>query len=309
MRSGALMCLQDPFRIGRQDPEGHSVERVDRAQAIRSPDQRRVLVGAIRSPEGHAGNDTRGVRSAEGWVRRPDVRSLHPGSKLSGSPTGMTPTGRLPPLPRASMLLNGVVERTSRSLNDDSSGDGSGENLVVKRARVGVVPGWVTEQEVLSATPLRSIEARGNGGRRPMGVGPVGLPLCRNKVVRVGWVDVGGAEAWASYQSTGTQSEQYLSSDPGWWDLTPEHYQDPIRMGIRSPDVRHATDVQSGALIMGIRSPDLAIRNPDLRHNGDLSMGKVEERVGIEDSSSWAREVGLELGRKRGDLDLETSVV
>ncbi|KAL6011787.1 hypothetical protein ACLOJK_002252 [Asimina triloba] len=50
-------------------------------------------------------------------------------------------------------------------------GDGSGENLVVKRARVGVIPGWVTEQEVLSATPLGSIEARGNGGRRPVGLG------------------------------------------------------------------------------------------------------------------------------------------
>ncbi|KAL6004176.1 hypothetical protein ACLOJK_004723 [Asimina triloba] len=101
-----------------------------------------------------------------------------------------------------------------------SSGGGSGENLVVKRARVGVVPGWVNEQEVLSATPLRSIEAHGNGERRPVGVGPVGLPLCRNKAVRVGWVDVGGAEAWVSYQSIGTQSGQYLSSDPGWWDLT-----------------------------------------------------------------------------------------
>ncbi|KAL5978817.1 hypothetical protein ACLOJK_018712 [Asimina triloba] len=98
-------------------------------------------------------------------------------------------------------------------------GDGSGENLVVKRARVGVVPGWVTDRKVLSATPLGSIEARGNDGRRPMGVGPVGLPLCRNKSVRAGWADVGGAEAWASYQSIGTQSGQYLSSDPGWWDL------------------------------------------------------------------------------------------
>ncbi|KAL5992167.1 hypothetical protein ACLOJK_013082 [Asimina triloba] len=93
-------------------------------------------------------------------------------------------------------------------------GDGSGENLVVKRARVGVIPRWVTEQEVLSATPLGSIEARGNGGRRPVGVRLVGLPLCRNKSVRVGWADVGGAEAWASYQSIGTQSGQYLSSDP-----------------------------------------------------------------------------------------------
>ncbi|KAL5980189.1 hypothetical protein ACLOJK_036656, partial [Asimina triloba] len=101
-----------------------------------------------------------------------------------------------------------------------SSGDGSGENLVVKRAQVGVIPGWVTEREVLSATPLGSIEARGNGGRHPVGVGPVGLPLCRNKAVRVGWADVGGAEAWASYQSIGTQSGQYLSSDRGWWDLT-----------------------------------------------------------------------------------------
>ncbi|KAL5973377.1 hypothetical protein ACLOJK_030027 [Asimina triloba] len=74
-------------------------------------------------------------------------------------------------------------------------GDGSGENLVVKRARVGVVPGWVTEREVLSATPLGSIEARGNGGRHPVGDGLVELPLCRNKSVRVGWADVGGAEA------------------------------------------------------------------------------------------------------------------
>ncbi|KAL5993275.1 hypothetical protein ACLOJK_014199 [Asimina triloba] len=78
--------------------------------------------------------------------------------------------------------------------------------LLEERARVGVVPGWVTERKVLSATPLGSIEARGNGGRRPVGVGPVGLPLCRNKSVRVGWADVGGAEAWASYQSIGTQS-------------------------------------------------------------------------------------------------------
>ncbi|KAL5996762.1 hypothetical protein ACLOJK_007682 [Asimina triloba] len=92
--------------------------------------------------------------------------------------------------------------------------------MSIKRARVGVVPGWVTEREVLSATPLGSIEARGNGGRRPVGVGPVGLPLCRNKAVRVSWADVGGAEAWASYQSIGTQSGQYLSSDPGWWGLT-----------------------------------------------------------------------------------------
>ncbi|KAL6010229.1 hypothetical protein ACLOJK_000660 [Asimina triloba] len=102
----------------------------------------------------------------------------------------------------------------------DSSSDRSGENLVVKRAQVGVIPGWVTEWEVLSATPLGSIEAHGNGGRRPVGVGLVGLPLCRNKSVRVGWADVGGAEAWASYQSIGTQSGQYLSSDPGWWGLT-----------------------------------------------------------------------------------------
>ncbi|KAL6000109.1 hypothetical protein ACLOJK_034787, partial [Asimina triloba] len=32
---------------------------------------------------------------------------------------------------------------------------------------------------------------------------------------------------------------------------------------------------------------------------GDLSMEKLEKRVSIADSSSWAREVGLELGRKR----------
>ncbi|KAL6001705.1 hypothetical protein ACLOJK_007446, partial [Asimina triloba] len=41
-----------------------------------------------------------------------------------------------------------------------------------------------------------------------------------NKAVKVGWADVGGAEAWASYQSIGTQSKQYHSSDPGWLDLT-----------------------------------------------------------------------------------------
>ncbi|KAL6003184.1 hypothetical protein ACLOJK_023407, partial [Asimina triloba] len=40
---------------------------------------------------------------------------------------------------------------------DYSSGVGSGENLVVKRAQVGVVPGWVTEQEVLSGTPNKSV--------------------------------------------------------------------------------------------------------------------------------------------------------
>ncbi|KAL6004178.1 hypothetical protein ACLOJK_004725 [Asimina triloba] len=91
--------------------------------------------------------------------------------------------------------------------------------VLMPHARVGVVPGWVNEQEVLSTTPLRSIEARGNGERRPVGVGPVGLPLCRNKAVMVGWVDVGGAEAWVSYQSIGTQSGQYLSSDPGWLGL------------------------------------------------------------------------------------------
>ncbi|KAL6001502.1 hypothetical protein ACLOJK_007240 [Asimina triloba] len=48
-------------------------------------------------------------------------------------------------------------------------------NLVVKRAQVGVVPGWVTEREVLSATPLGSVEARGNGGRRPVGSGQLGF--------------------------------------------------------------------------------------------------------------------------------------
>ncbi|KAL6012890.1 hypothetical protein ACLOJK_003379, partial [Asimina triloba] len=61
--------------------------------------------------------------------------------------------------------------RRWRGLTDPSSGDGSGENLVIKRARVGVVLGWMTEQKVLSATPLGSIEARGNGGRRPVGLG------------------------------------------------------------------------------------------------------------------------------------------
>ncbi|KAL5977683.1 hypothetical protein ACLOJK_039211, partial [Asimina triloba] len=141
------------------------------------------------------------------------VRSHHPGSELrlvarpglspahisSANPHGFVPAqrkpnwpkpiGRLPPLPRASMLPNGVAERTSRLVTHpgitstrarlttkfsplpSSSGDGSGENLVVKRARVGVIPGWVTEREVLSATPLGSIEARGNGGRRPVGLG------------------------------------------------------------------------------------------------------------------------------------------
>ncbi|KAL6004175.1 hypothetical protein ACLOJK_004722 [Asimina triloba] len=59
--------------------------------------------------------------------------------------------------------------------NDDSSGDESGENLVVKRARVGVVPGWVTEREVFSVTPLGSIEGRGNSGRRPVGWGQLGF--------------------------------------------------------------------------------------------------------------------------------------
>ncbi|KAL6006357.1 hypothetical protein ACLOJK_037308 [Asimina triloba] len=54
-------------------------------------------------------------------------------------------------------------------------GDESEENLVVKRARVGVVPGWVTEWEVFSTTPLGSIEARGNGGRRPMGLSQLGF--------------------------------------------------------------------------------------------------------------------------------------
>ncbi|KAL5994566.1 hypothetical protein ACLOJK_024619 [Asimina triloba] len=62
-----------------------------------------------------------------------------------------------------------------------SSGDESGENLVVKRAPVGVVPRWVTEQEVLSATPLRSIEARGNGGRRPVGLGQLGFRCAGTK--------------------------------------------------------------------------------------------------------------------------------
>ncbi|KAL5999476.1 hypothetical protein ACLOJK_037761 [Asimina triloba] len=76
------------------------------------------------------------------------------------------------------MLPNGVAERTFRSITHPgttptrarltTNGDGSGENLVVKRARVGVVPRWVTERDVLSATPLGSIEARGNGGRRPV---------------------------------------------------------------------------------------------------------------------------------------------
>ncbi|KAL5980738.1 hypothetical protein ACLOJK_028648 [Asimina triloba] len=113
-------------------------------------------------------------------------------------PNWPKPTGRLPLLPRASMLSNGVAERTSSSvthpgttpirarlttkfsplpspLEDHSSGDGSGENLVVKRARMRVVTGWVTELEVLSATPLGSIEARGNGGRHPVGLGQLGF--------------------------------------------------------------------------------------------------------------------------------------
>ncbi|KAL5979768.1 hypothetical protein ACLOJK_041415, partial [Asimina triloba] len=58
--------------------------------------------------------------------------------------------------------LTCVSDYVGGASQSDSSGDGSGENLVVKRAQVGVVPGWVTEQEVLSATPLGSIEARGN---------------------------------------------------------------------------------------------------------------------------------------------------
>ncbi|KAL5975523.1 hypothetical protein ACLOJK_019847 [Asimina triloba] len=45
--------------------------------------------------------------------------------------------------------------------------------------------------------------------------GPYEKAVERNKTVRVGWADVGGAEAWASYQSIGTQSGQYLSSDSG----------------------------------------------------------------------------------------------
>ncbi|KAL5978616.1 hypothetical protein ACLOJK_029733 [Asimina triloba] len=65
------------------------------------------------------------------------------------------------------------------------------KNLEVKRAWIRVVPRWMTERKVLSGTPL-------------------------NIAVRVDWADVGGAEAWASYQSIGTQSEQYLSSDSEW---------------------------------------------------------------------------------------------
>ncbi|KAL6004177.1 hypothetical protein ACLOJK_004724 [Asimina triloba] len=133
---------------------------------------------------------------------------------VSGSPTGPNPQDASHRYhePQCSLTVS------QRELL--ARGDGSGENLVVKRARVGVVPGWVTEREVLSATPLGSIQARGNGREASCGLRPVGLPLSRSKAVRVGWVDVGGAEAWVSYQSIGTQSGQYLSSDPRWWDLT-----------------------------------------------------------------------------------------
>ncbi|KAL6000955.1 hypothetical protein ACLOJK_006682, partial [Asimina triloba] len=66
-----------------------------------------------------------------------------------------------------------------RTLEEEyhSNGDGSGENLVVKRARVGVVPEWVTEREVLSRTPLQTWIIHWNSGRHLVGVGPVGLPL------------------------------------------------------------------------------------------------------------------------------------
>ncbi|KAL6001573.1 hypothetical protein ACLOJK_007311 [Asimina triloba] len=75
----------------------------------------------------------------------------------SGSPTGPNPQDASHRYhePQCSLMVS------QREL--PARGDGSGENLVVKRAQVGVVPGWVTEQEVLSATPLRSIEARGLG--------------------------------------------------------------------------------------------------------------------------------------------------
>ncbi|KAL6001572.1 hypothetical protein ACLOJK_007310 [Asimina triloba] len=78
----------------------------------------------------------------------------------SGSPTGPNPQDASHRYhePQCSLTVS------QREL--PARGDGSGENLVVKRAQVGVVPGWVTEQEVLFATPLGSIEARGNGGRR-----------------------------------------------------------------------------------------------------------------------------------------------
>ncbi|KAL6001107.1 hypothetical protein ACLOJK_006834, partial [Asimina triloba] len=38
---------------------------------------------------------------------------------------------------------------------------------------------------------------------------------------------------------------------------------------------------------------------------GDLSVVEQEKRVGKENQSSWAKGTGLELGGKRGDLDLE----
>ncbi|KAL5986191.1 hypothetical protein ACLOJK_014524 [Asimina triloba] len=56
-----------------------------------------------------------------------------------------------------------------------------GENLVVKRVWVGLVPRWVTEREVLFATLLGSIEARGNSGRRPIGLGQLGFRCAGTK--------------------------------------------------------------------------------------------------------------------------------
>ncbi|KAL5986764.1 hypothetical protein ACLOJK_015097 [Asimina triloba] len=94
----------------------------------------------------------------------------------SGSPTSPNPQDASHRYhePLCSLTVS-QRELPARYLNPDSSGDGSGENLVVKRARVAVVPGWVIEREVLSATPLGSIEARDNGGRRPMGLGQLGF--------------------------------------------------------------------------------------------------------------------------------------
>ncbi|KAL6000336.1 hypothetical protein ACLOJK_024031, partial [Asimina triloba] len=85
---------------------------------------------------------------------------------------GCRPGPRRPP---PATVVPSIAVPTTGRYRGHSSGDSSEENLVVKRARVGVVPRWVIEREVLSATPLGSIEARGNGGRRPVGLGQLGF--------------------------------------------------------------------------------------------------------------------------------------
>ncbi|KAL5986431.1 hypothetical protein ACLOJK_014764, partial [Asimina triloba] len=90
-----------------------------------------------------------------GWVTEREVLSATPLGSIEACGIG----GRRPV---AEAQLARHPQDTSHS-----SGVGSVENLVVKRARVGVVPGWVTERKVLSATPLGSIEACRNDGRRP----------------------------------------------------------------------------------------------------------------------------------------------